>query len=117
MPNSSSAGIPWFLNIYRKLVDEVEHLGVYLSYNSAIDQNWSIVTAYELQLLSSDPSVCDDVVRIEKNREFKWSYSASGWGWPKFITVDKLRAGSFIQNDTIKIKGHLSSKSFERIYQ
>ena len=110
----SYAGIPWYLSVRRNLVDGVEYLGIYLSYSIIDNHNWSLVVTYELRLLNSGP-VGVDVVRINSDRQFKKPDSFTGWGFKKFITVDQLRAGSFIQNDTIKIRAHLSTKSFERM--
>ena len=92
----------------------MEYLGIYLSYSIIDNHNWSLVVTYELRLLNSGP-VGVDVVRINSDRQFKKPDSFTGWGFKKFITVDQLRAGSFIQNDTIKIRAHLSTKSFERM--
>ena len=115
-PISPSAGIPWFLSARPSVENGVEYLGVYLNYNNIIDDRWSVVATYELRLLSSNSGpVCGDVVKIGKDRTFKKPDSGIGWGWPMFITVDKLRSGSFIQDDTIKIRAHLSTKRFERI--
>ena len=55
------------------------------------------------------------MVATAKDRPFKSSDPLPSWGWPRFISVDRLRTGSFIQNDTIKIQVHLTVKSFERI--
>ena len=96
----------------------MEYLGVYLSYNNIIDDEdrWSIVATFELRLLSSNSGpICGDVVRLAKDRVFKNPDEFAGWGWSWFITVDELRSGSFIQDDTIKILAHLSTESFERI--
>ena len=97
----------------------MEYLCVYLSNNNNIiddEDRWSIVVTFELRLLSSNSGpVCGDVVRIDKDRVFKKSDEIAGWGWLRFITVDELRSGSFIQDDTIKIRAHMSTKRFERI--
>ena len=114
-PISPSAGIPWFLSARPSVKDGVEYLGVYLYPNNIIDKDtWSIVITYEFRLLSSNSDPVGDVVKIGKDQQFKNSDSRNGWGW-KFITVDELRSGSFIQEDTIKIRAHLSTKRFERI--
>ena len=95
-----------------------EFLDVYLHYNNIIDKEdrWSVVATYELRLLSSNSglAVGGDVVKIIKDWEFKCPHF-SGLGWEQFISVDELRSGSFIQNDTIKLQIQLSTKNFKRI--
>ena len=91
----------------------MKYLGVFLGCNIIDKDRWSVRATYELRLLSSTPGC--DVVEIDKDRIFKNHHPGTEWGWPMFITVDKLRSGSFIQGDTIKIRAHLSTKSFERV--
>ena len=116
MLNSPSAGIPWYVSVRPSVENGVEYLGVYLSYNNIIDNDdrWSVVATFELRLLN-ESSNSGDVVKINKDRVFKKPEEFTGWGWRKFVTVAQLRSGSFIQDDTIKIRAHLSTESFERI--
>ena len=112
--------MPWYLGARRWPVDgAMDHLGAFLYLQRTNDQDsCNIVADYELRLLSSTSgSVCSDVFYTSKGRTFESSKPFPGWGWTKFITVDKLRAGSFIQDDTIKIQVHLTTKSFERVWQ
>ena len=107
--------MPWSIDV-RFLVDEgVKCMGVYLYNDMSVEGSWSVVAAYELRLLSSNPGQVDDEVGSEEDEEF--NHEENNWGWPVFITLDELRAGSFIENDTIKIRAHLTVKSFERIVE
>ena len=111
-----SAGIPWFLYTDHNQVDGVDYLAVSLHHRSPIDHNYcSVVATFEIRLLSSD-GAHNDVFGVGTNAVFtKTNSNAAGLGWSRFIAVDKLRAGSFIQNDTIKIRAQLSDISFEKI--
>ena len=105
----------WHLNACPLVKDEVNYLAVYLHCTSDLDR-WSVVTTYEVRLLSSSSDVVgSDVVESAKDHVFKKPDKFTGWGWPKFITLDKLRSGSYIKDDTIKLRVHLTSKNFERI--
>ena len=91
-------------------------MGVYLFNDMSVEEcRWSVVAASELRLLSSSPGQIDDEIGTLKDEEF--NNDVTSWGWENFITLYKLRAGSFIQNDTIKIRAHLTVKSFERIVE
>ena len=76
--------------------------------------SWQIVATFELRLLSSR-STDDDEVKICKDRVFKKPSSHNGCGWPKCIPVRRLRSGWFIQDDTIKLRAHLTIQSLERL--
>ena len=83
-------------------------------HNSLIDKDhWTATATVEIRLLSSSP-LGGDVVRINKDCVFMKPNAFTSCGWNKFITIDKLRSGPFIQNDTIKIRAHLTVHSFER---
>ena len=85
----------------------MEHLAVYLYHTDNI-YNRGIGVTFVLRLLGSNPSLGDDEVR--KISDYKFRFSGFGPRWPMFITVDRLRAGSFIQDDTIKIRVYLSTE-------
>ena len=103
----------WHLKARPLVEDGVNNLSVYLHCTSDLDR-WSVVTTYEVRLLSSSSDVVgSDVVRSTKDDVFK-NHEPS-WGWKRFITVDDLRSGSFIEDDTIKFRVHLTTKNFERI--
>ena len=112
-----SAGMPWYLAACRYIESGVNYLGVYLYiYRQSSADSLSVVTDFEIRLLSSNPGPVGDLVLTGKDLAFANSNRGwEGWGWVRFITVEKLRAGSFIENDTIKLRVHLTTKSFERI--
>ena len=107
--------MPWSIDVSFRIEDGVKCMAVYLYNDMSTDEegSWNVVTAFELRLLSSNSGQVDDQVATAKNKEF--SPDQISWGWQNFITVDKLRAGSFIENDMIKIRAHLTVKSFEKI--
>ena len=89
----------------------MEHLAVFLHRGFSLDR-WSVVTTYKVRLLSSDEE--NDRVSTIEDHVFKIPSKSAGYGWRKFIAVDKLRSGSFIEDDTIKFRVHLSTKNLER---
>ena len=114
LPNSPSPGISWYL-LAKLFVSETEYLEVSLAYNRTVEQvRWSAVITSEVRLLSSDSgAVCHDVIKTSKNLEFMNPDEFDGRSWREFITIDKLRSGSFIQEDAIKLRAHLTIKSLE----
>ena len=89
-------------------------MGVYLCNDMSVEEcRWSVVAAFELRLLS--PGQVDDEIGTLRDQEF--NHEMTDWGWNDFITLDELRAGSFIENDTIKIRAHLKVKSFEKFVE
>lgn len=103
----------WYLEVRRSIKNE-GRLGVFLYYHSPDLDRWSVATTYEVRLLSSG-AIESDLVRTIKDYVFKKDREFFGYGWPKFITFDELSSGSFIQDDTIKFRVHLTTKNFERI--
>ena len=105
----------WYLNAHPLVQDGVSYLAVFLYCTSDLDR-WSVVTTYEVRLLSSSSSsgaVGSDVIGTFKDCVFKKPNLVTGWGRNRFITLDKLRSGSFIQDDTIKFRVHLTTKKRE----
>ena len=93
----------------------MEYLKLILHHSNNIIDRWSVMATFELRLLSSGSALFGDVVVRKKDHVFEKPGEFIGYGWNKFISVDKLRAGSYIQNDTIRIRIHLSTRNFERI--
>lgn len=93
-------------------VGRTKYLSVYLYCNNNLikEDEWSVVGTLEVRLLGA---VGGDLVRTLKDKIFN---SDSMWGWKEFISMDKLHSDSFIQDDTIKIRVHLTTKKFERSY-
>ena len=109
-------GIRWYLFAsVAEEADGVEYLGLILHHSNNIIDRWSVMATIELRLLSVDSDLFGDVVVRKKDHVFEKPGEFIGYGWNKFISVDKLCTGSYIQNDTIQIRIHLSTKNFERI--
>lgn len=109
--------MPWYLSVCFDLVGKATYLSVYLFQNNVIDKKdtWAISTDYEIRLLNTIPVPGGyDVVRFAKDKEFKKSEARSGWGFRDLISLEKLLSGSFIQNDTIRIRIRLATKNFRR---
>ena len=87
-------------------------MAVYLNRKNDLDR-WSVVTTYEVRLLSSAAE--SDRKETIEDYVFKNPSKSTGYGWPEFIALDELRSGSFIKDDTIKFRVHLTTKNFERI--
>ena len=88
-------------------------MSVYL--HRTADPDLGIVVAmYEVRLLSSG-GVGSDLVKISDDIVFKNPDEFTGRGWRKFVSVKELRSGSFIQDDTIKLRVQLTTKNCKRI--
>ena len=103
----------WHLNPRPLVKDGVNYLAVYLHCTTDLDR-WRVLATYEVRLLSSSSAAGSDSVMTAKDDVFKKPSEYTGYGRHKFITVDELRSGSFIQDDTIKFRVQLSTKNFER---
>lgn len=103
-------GIPWYVKACVEVKEGVDYVGVYLYHKSII--YWSVVATFEIRLLCSDP-LGNSTFVVSRDLEFKNPDKFKAWGYSKFISVDKLRSGSFIQNDTVKIQVQISTKSFK----
>ena len=103
-PTSPSAGLPWALSVERRSFKE-GHLAVFLHLSFIDSFTWSVATTYEIRLLNSNPG-CGDVVKTEFHI-FRSHNDLRCYGWSNFITMNRLRTGSFIQDDTIKLRVHL----------
>lgn len=104
--------MPWFLSAYRHVENETNYLSVYLHYQNIIEEDqWSVVGTFEVRLLGP---INGDFVKTLKDKLFKKPDNFTSWGFRKFITMDNLRSSSFIQDDAIKIRVHLTTKNFER---
>lgn len=91
----------------------MDYLSVFLHYNYIPNKGrWSIEGTFELRLLSSDPAG-GDLIRTMNDKVFKNPGPPTDHGWRTFITMDKLRSGSFIQDDKIKIRVHLTTNNFK----
>lgn len=91
----------------------MDHIGVELFHNSIFDnRSWSALTSFEIRLLSVDPA-CDVVEKFE-HKQFKKSDSSTGCGSSKFVSIEQLRSGSFIQDDSIQVRVHLTIQELER---
>ena len=114
--NSPSLGIAWFLHARLHVASKAEYLHVGLYYDQAIERSgWHVMATFKIRLLSlNSGAYCYDVIRVSKNQEFKNPNTANGLGWINFITIDELRNYSFIQDDTIKLRVHLTITSIER---
>ena len=89
-------------------------MGVHLSYdkNPNDKERWKIVATFELRLLSLKSG--SDVFEQFVNADFNHPANVTAWEEPSFISIDRLRSGSFIKQDTIRIRVHLKIESFQK---
>lgn len=110
------------MKLCHSVLDEVEHLAVYLYHKSITNDGWSVRAAFEMRLLSCEsgfletlsglPLFRSDEIRFCKEQAFTGS---NAFGWPTFITVKELRSGPFIRDDKIKLRLKLFVKGFKEI--
>ena len=99
--------LAWYLSVCVKGRRQKKFLAIYLHSESYADElgDWSIEATYGLSILIQSGSQSEDKLKLDT--AVFGTKTSLALGWPKFISLQDLRAGGYIKSDKIKIQVHL----------